>query len=120
MPHVVKKEEKKPHISREHMEFVSEQNMLKCTSWDKTDLLICTPDRLSRILEQESKMITEGTKTSFKIQHRINPSFLAFLDYESMFTSKDELASLRPILRHFIGSYRSDLKTENQIRKVRT
>lgn len=119
MPHVLKKEDVKPGMSREHMEYLSEINMMKSATWDKTDLLICTPERLAKILEQETKLISLGSKSPLKITSRLNPAFMIFLDFEHLFSSKDALQNLRPILRQFLGNQRSDMKADNTLRKVR-
>jgi hypothetical protein len=120
IPHVLKKELINPNTTREEMEKVSEVNMIKSTAWNKTDLLICTADRLSRMIDLESQILGSGSRSPLPNYSRINPAFLIFLDFECLFSSKEDLQNLRPILRHFIGAHRSDLKLVNQTRKVRT
>jgi hypothetical protein len=110
IPHIVKKDvDGRVRLpSSTEMETISKENCLKVSDWSSLDLLIATPDQIDDILSRGGK---KGPK-------RLNPAWIIFEDYELMFQNRDRIEELRMMLRHFLGTQKSELKEFNEHRKV--
>lgn len=110
IPHILKKDStgKSRLPSHGDMETISKENFVKVSDWKSLDLLIATTDQLDDILNRGGK----------RGPGRLNPAWIVFEDYELMFQDKDKVEELRMMLRHFLGTQKSELKDFNTHRKV--